>query len=250
MPSKHAHYFTSSSDWYALSATFSAPPETDPALTPQAQRDAEAEWAAAWSTKHPASDYGYRARIQAIRTRDGASINLKIYEPLHDSVDAKRNKRLPILFVTHGGGWTQGSAVTEEVFFLRELLTQLPRFIVASVEYRLAPEYPFPIPFNDCWDALRWVMENTESLGGDREQLYLAGSSAGGSLAAALAMQAQQHFKTSGLILNVPVLCHPQHRPPFCEKGSYEECVGGLLSGEEMVQIWGKPVRLYICLDA
>lgn len=64
------------------------------------------------------------------------------------------------------------------------------RFIVGSVEYRLAPEYPFPIPFNDCWDVLRWAMESTESLGGDRKQLYLAGSSAGGNLAAALAMQA------------------------------------------------------------
>ena len=126
MPSKHAHYFTSSSEWYAWSATFSAPPETDPSLTPQAQRDAEARWAAAWSAKHPASDDGYGTRIQAIRTRDGASINLKIYEPLHDSVDAKRDKRLPILFVTHGDAWTQGSAITEEVFFLRELLTQLP----------------------------------------------------------------------------------------------------------------------------
>ncbi|MCJ1353159.1 MAG: hypothetical protein MMC33_003144 [Icmadophila ericetorum] len=241
MLSKHAHYFTSSPDWQTLAPSTSAPPDEELPLTPQAQRDGEAKWAAAWAAQHPTSEYGYGTQVQAIQTRDGASINLKIYEPLHDSVDTNRDKRLPILYVTHGGGWMQGSAVTEEVFFLRELLTHLPRFLVVSVEYRLAPENPFPIPFNDCWDALLWVVKESEGLGGDSERLYLAGSSAGGSLAAALAVEAHEHFKISGLILNVPVLCHPQHRPPFCENGSYDECVGGLLSGAEMFEIWADP---------
>jgi len=87
-----------------------------------------------------------------------------------------------VLVYLHGGGWICGSPRTH-----RKLAFRFAEggYLVINVDYRLAPEHPFPAPFDDCVAALRWARANAASLGGDPERIAVGGDSAGGNLAAA-----------------------------------------------------------------
>lgn len=80
--------------------------------------------------------------------------------------------------------------------------------VLVTIEYRLAPEYPYPTPFNDCYDSLLWLAENASSLGVDPDRILLAGASAGGGLAAAVALAARDRNgpQPLGLLLDYPML--------------------------------------------
>ena len=93
----------------------------------------------------------------------------------------------PIILFIHGGAFTGGSLQTVDNYC--RLLSQMHRAVVVSVEYRLAPENPFPAGFQDCWSALGWVHEHAEELGGDRSRLIISGDSAGGNLSAGCAQR-------------------------------------------------------------
>ncbi|OYW92187.1 MAG: arylesterase [Caulobacterales bacterium 32-67-6] len=96
---------------------------------------------------------------------------------------------LPCILHIHGGGYVAGAAADNEAVH-RTLAADLACCIV-SVEYRLAPETPFPGPVEDCYAALAWVFANAEALGVDRGRIGLMGESAGGGLAAGLALLAR-----------------------------------------------------------
>ncbi|TQN40992.1 acetyl esterase [Blastococcus colisei] len=90
---------------------------------------------------------------------------------------------LPLVVYFHGGGFVTGSvAVADRPC---RLLARAGRCVVASVEYRLAPECPFPGPLDDALDSTRWLAAHADELGADAERLVIAGDSAGGNLAAA-----------------------------------------------------------------
>jgi acetyl esterase/lipase len=95
----------------------------------------------------------------------------------------------PCVYWIHGGGYIMGSYATDDL----RMDHWCPRFdcVGVSVEYRLAPEHPYPTPLDDCYAGLRWVHENAEELGVDRSRIGVAGASAGGGLAAALALLAR-----------------------------------------------------------
>jgi acetyl esterase len=95
-------------------------------------------------------------------------------------------KSLPAIVFLHGGGWTLGAFETYEPF-CRQLANRTGS-IVIWVDYRLAPEHPFPAAFDDARAALRWVYDNTIRLGVDEHRIMLAGDSAGGNLAAAICL--------------------------------------------------------------
>ena len=95
----------------------------------------------------------------------------------------------PGLYSMHGGGYMIGSYDMDDAMF--DDRCQTLDIVGVSVEYRLAPATPYPGPLEDCYRGLKWTYENAEELGIDRDRLGVTGVSAGGGLAAALALLAR-----------------------------------------------------------
>lgn len=93
----------------------------------------------------------------------------------------------PILMNFHGGGWVTGSVASDDLRCQR--LTTQARCITISVDYRLAPEHPFPAGLDDCFFSTRWAAENAAALGADAARIAVTGASAGANLAAAVAIK-------------------------------------------------------------
>lgn len=91
----------------------------------------------------------------------------------------------PVLVYLHGGAWVAGSPASHRKLTARFVEAG---FLVLSVDYRLAPEHPFPAGFDDCLAAVHWAAAHARRFGGDPERLTLGGDSAGANLAAAVAV--------------------------------------------------------------
>jgi triacylglycerol lipase len=110
-------------------------------------------------------------------------VAILVYEPAAYATPA------PCLVWIHGGGYIIGAAANEDLLCRR--IAEQTGAVVASVDYRLAPETPAPGPVHDCYAALRWVHENADMLGVDTARVAIGGASAGGGLAACLAILAR-----------------------------------------------------------
>lgn len=126
-----------------------------------------------------------------------AEIPLRIYRPTHGSGG-------PVVVYFHGGGMVLGSNRSFEP--LARMLAAASGATVVSVDYRLAPEAPAPAQFDDAYIATSWVADHADQLGVDPELLAVAGDSAGGSLAAAVALAARDR---RGPAISVQVLMYP-----------------------------------------
>jgi acetyl esterase len=115
-------------------------------------------------------------------------IPARLYRPADAGL--ARDGRLPILVYYHGGGWTLGSLATYDS--LCRGLAKGTGALVLSVDYRLAPEHPFPAAVQDAHLALWWVARNAAALGGDDRRLAVGGDSAGGNLATVVALRARK----------------------------------------------------------
>jgi acetyl esterase len=125
---------------------------------------------------------GVQMREESVPGPDAAEVPLRIFTP------EVRTTRGAILDV-HGGGFTVGSATMDDpanTTMARELGA-----VVVSVDYRLAPENPFPAGLEDCYASLVWLAKNAEQLGIDADNIVIHGASAGGGLCAALAILAR-----------------------------------------------------------
>lgn len=110
-----------------------------------------------------------------------AGIPVRLYEPL------SRVSNGPGLIWLHGGGWVSGSAEKDD-FIAAELSRRLG-ILVVSVNYRLAPEFPFPVPFEDCVTAAVYFLEHAHEMDVDSARIAVAGASAGANLAAAVSLK-------------------------------------------------------------
>jgi len=110
-------------------------------------------------------------------------VTVRIYRP------EGRKAVLPALLWIHGGGYVLGSIEYEDATCAR--LAAETDCVTVAVEYRLAPENPFPAPLEDCYAALRWMAASADELGIDRSRIAIGGASAGGGLSAGLALLAR-----------------------------------------------------------
>ncbi|XXE96600.1 alpha/beta hydrolase [Pseudomonas sp. D1-2] len=145
-----------------------------------------------------------RCEVRWIPGTDDERLRLCIYRPEGLEPDANS----PAILSIHGGGFVLGSPEMADDF-LADLADESGAYIVA-VDYRLAPEYPFPAPLDDCYTALAWLFENSQDLGLDPRRIAVMGHSAGGGLAAALAIMARDkaRYPIVGQVLVYPMLDH------------------------------------------
>ena len=114
---------------------------------------------------------------------DDNEIRVRIYKPAH------QDQQLPVLLWIHGGGYILGSI--EDNDYLCVQVVETANCVVVSVDYRLAPEYPYPAPLEDCYSALAWIADNAVELKIDKSRIGVAGASAGGGLTAGLTLLAR-----------------------------------------------------------
>lgn len=104
------------------------------------------------------------------------------------SISAKREGKRPLVLNFHGGGFI-GKRMDRDELFCRKIANWLGA-LVLDVDYRLAPEYPYPAAALECWDVVRWAWEHADSLNANSEQIILIGHSSGGNLVAGICMRA------------------------------------------------------------
>lgn len=123
-----------------------------------------------------------RHKVELLRNieygrEDGLSLRLDVYRPL------ERNQPLPIVLYMHGGAF---SILSKDTHWMMALGFARHGYLVFNIDYRLAPEHPYPAAVSDACTALEWVSQHAESYGGDLSRVVFAGESAGGNLATAL----------------------------------------------------------------
>jgi acetyl esterase len=127
-------------------------------------------------------------------------IPLRVYRP----AGVPSGTALPVLVYYHGGGWVIGDLDTHDVQCRQ--ITAEAGITVVAVDYRLAPEHKFPAAVDDAWAATRWVIGHAGELGVDAGRLAVAGDSAGGNLAAVVALMARD---AGGPAIALQVLIYP-----------------------------------------
>src|SRR6201996_1093540 len=120
---------------------------------------------------------------------DLTDIPVRIYWPPGSSIEEHRD--LPVVVFYHGGGFALGDLETHDPVARAHSVGA--EAIVVSVDYRLAPEHPYPQGIDDSWAALRWVGEHAAELGGDASRIAVAGDSAGGNISAVMTQLARDN---------------------------------------------------------
>ncbi len=159
--------------------------------------------------------------IEIAKTEDmiisgpAGALTVRLYHP-------SQEENLPVFIYYHGGGWVMGNFETHDT--ICRAYAKKAGVIVAAVDYRLAPENPYPKAFDDSYAALEWVYDNIKSYKGDPSRITVGGDSAGGNLAAAVAIKARD---VSGPKIIYQVLLYPVTNSARMETESYLSFANG-----------------------
>jgi acetyl esterase len=149
-------------------------------------------------------------------------IPVRVYRP-HDATG------LPVLLWFHGGGWVTGNLDTHDQ--VCRLLCDAVGVVVVSVDYRLAPEAKFPAAADDCMSAYEWVLEHADDVGGDAHRVAIGGDSAGGNLAAVVALCARHEGRPQP---KLQLLVYPVTDYEFDSPAMVDNAKGYFLEAESM----------------
>lgn len=147
-----------------------------------ATRELAAQMFEALAASSPASSYVVKENRLVPGPQGAPEVPVRVYRP------ADSTGTLPGLLWIHGGGYVLGSIQQDDL--MMQHIVEAVGCLVVSVEYRLAPENPFPAPVDDCYAALKWMAAHAAELGVDPARLAVGGASAGGGLAAGLVLLA------------------------------------------------------------
>nr|WP_281427635.1 alpha/beta hydrolase [Mesobacillus maritimus] len=161
----------------------------------------------------------------------GGEIPVRIYTPEGEGP-------FPALVYYHGGGWVIGNLDTVEVPC--RLLTNRANCVVISVDYRLAPEHKFPAAAEDAYSAVQWVVDNASSIGVDSARVAVGGDSAGGNLAAVVALMAKDK---GGPSISYQMLIYPVTNHNYDTQSYKDNAEGYFLTKSTMEWFWNHYLR-------
>jgi acetyl esterase len=164
-------------------------------------------------------------RDEQLPTGDGGEFSVRVLVP----PGAIRG----VVIYFHGGGWTIGSM--DECDTLCRTLAISLGVAVVNVDYRLAPEHPYPAGPDDCWTALRWASERITEIAGDPVPLIVMGESAGGNLATVVARRA---LAEGAPHLDGQVLVYPVTDADFGRPGYADPANQLMLTADSMIWFW------------
>jgi acetyl esterase len=164
-------------------------------------------------------------------TGPAGAVPARVYRP--GSAPRSPAAKPPAVMFFHGGGWVLGGLDSHDTL-CRELATRAGVVLVA-VDYRLAPEHPYPAGLDDCAAATRWVAAHATDLGADASRLAVVGDSAGASLAAAVAMMARDD---GDVAVKLQVLAYPALDPAMDTPSYTVNADDPFLSRSEMKSYW------------
>lgn len=168
-------------------------------------------------------------RDYTVIAADGHRIALRAYLPAGE----RRAAAQPAMLFAHGGGWCLGSLALYDRPC--QALANATGRVILSVDYRLAPEYPFPQPLEDVYQALCWAAQQAPQLGIDAQRLVVGGDSAGGNLAAAVALLARDR---GGPHIERQLLLYPALSREMATESYREFAEGHFLTRDAMVFCW------------
>ena len=177
--------------------------------------------------------------VRDVLTEGAQAIPLRVYRP----PGVSDSRRLPVLVYFHGGGWVIGDLETHDV--LCRQLTAEAGVSVIAVDYRLAPEHKFPAAADDAWAATRWIAAHAAELGVDADRLAVGGDSAGGNLAAVVALLARE---AGGPRIALQILLYPV-TDLVSESQSYADLADGYMLTRDSMR-WFRAQYLARAQDA
>jgi acetyl esterase len=193
-----------------------------PEVTPEARRAAMiASTTNPLFPKHPVHDV-------SDRTIPGPAgeIRVRVFRPSAET-------GLPLLLWFHGGGWVTGNLDTHDQ--LGRLLADASGTIVVSVDYRLAPEAKFPAAADDALAAYEWALAHADEVGADRGRIAIGGDSAGGNLAAVVALDARERGLPQP---KLQLLVYPVIEVEYDSAAMIDNAKGYFLEAEGMRWFW------------
>lgn len=156
-----------------------------------------------------------------------ADLPIRIYRPTE-------NQDAPAIVYFHGGGWVLNFLDIYDASLAH--LANSSGFTIISVNYQKAPEHPFPVPFDDCYATLLWVINNGKELQINPHSLGVAGDSAGANLASAVALKARDNQ----IQLSFQILIYPCNGLDFQTESYLNNATGYGLSTQAMQWFWNQ----------